>query len=342
MTEARPSSRTARRRRVGPPRRRRRRCAVRVPGAGGHRRGPLRRDRDAPPAAGHVERRRRADARAARLAAEPSGSISRTRAAVPSPGTGTAHYTPDGDGAFDIGNTTSAALARLEAGTPAADAGPTGDARQRQRLADADPAARARRTRRRRCDAGRPCAHRASRVTHGHEPGPGRLRAVRRSSPARLLSRELDRADALADARGRLPRPATTVDPDAPRGARPPRRVRRARRPRRRLGQLLVRLGRLRGGRLLPRDHRARRPLRQRHRHDRGDRRRAGGHPLGHRRHPVRLAARDARARGRRAARRSAPRPQLAIDEPPIERARVDEVDLQQVPGRRPCPGASA
>ena len=36
-------------------------------------------------------------------------------------------YTPDGDGAFDIGGATSAALSRLRAGTPAIDAGGTGD-----------------------------------------------------------------------------------------------------------------------------------------------------------------------------------------------------------------------
>jgi ADP-ribosylglycohydrolase len=35
-------------------------------------------------------------------------------------------YTPDADGAFDIGNTTAAALARLRSGTPAIDAGGTG------------------------------------------------------------------------------------------------------------------------------------------------------------------------------------------------------------------------
>lgn len=36
-------------------------------------------------------------------------------------------YTPDGDGLFDIGGTTSAALRRLAAGTPAVEAGPAGD-----------------------------------------------------------------------------------------------------------------------------------------------------------------------------------------------------------------------
>jgi ADP-ribosylglycohydrolase len=36
-----------------------------------------------------------------------------------------ADYTPDGDGRFDIGNATSAAVARLKAGTPAEEAGGT-------------------------------------------------------------------------------------------------------------------------------------------------------------------------------------------------------------------------
>ncbi|MFO1539916.1 MAG: ADP-ribosylglycohydrolase family protein [Chloroflexota bacterium] len=36
-------------------------------------------------------------------------------------------YTPDGDGVFDIGGATSAAIARLRAGTPAEDAGGTGE-----------------------------------------------------------------------------------------------------------------------------------------------------------------------------------------------------------------------
>ncbi len=36
-------------------------------------------------------------------------------------------YTPDGDGAFDIGGATSGALSRLRAGVPAVDAGGTGE-----------------------------------------------------------------------------------------------------------------------------------------------------------------------------------------------------------------------
>ena len=36
-------------------------------------------------------------------------------------------YTPDGDGRFDIGNATSSALARLRRGTPAEQAGGTGE-----------------------------------------------------------------------------------------------------------------------------------------------------------------------------------------------------------------------
>ena len=48
------------------------------------------------------------------------------------------------------------------------------------------------------------------------------------------------------------------------------------------------------GARLLPADHRAGGRVRQRHRYDCGDRRRAGGHLLGHRRHPSRVACGDA------------------------------------------------
>ena len=76
-------------------------------------------------------------------------------------------YTPDGDGAFDIGGATSAALSRLRAGTPAIDAGGTGDRDQGNgslmrilplALVDVpnDDGALVER------------AHLASRVTHGH------------------------------------------------------------------------------------------------------------------------------------------------------------------------------
>ena len=76
-------------------------------------------------------------------------------------------YTPDGDGGFDIGNATGAALARLRAGTPAIDAGGAGERDQGigslMRIlpialvdvpeGDAELVER---------------AHLASRVTHGH------------------------------------------------------------------------------------------------------------------------------------------------------------------------------
>jgi ADP-ribosylglycohydrolase len=76
-------------------------------------------------------------------------------------------YTPDGDGAFDIGGATSGALSRLRHGTPAVDAGGTGDRDQGNGslmrilpialvdggATDAELVER---------------AHLASRVTHGH------------------------------------------------------------------------------------------------------------------------------------------------------------------------------
>jgi ADP-ribosylglycohydrolase len=79
----------------------------------------------------------------------------------------TGAYTPDGDGAFDIGGATSAALARLRAGTLAIEAGGTGERDQGNgslmrilpiALVDVpdDDVELVRR------------AHHASRVTHGH------------------------------------------------------------------------------------------------------------------------------------------------------------------------------
>jgi ADP-ribosylglycohydrolase len=76
-------------------------------------------------------------------------------------------YTPDGDGAFDIGGATSASLARLRAGTPAISAGGTADRDQGNGslmrilpLALVDPPADDAELVER--------AHLASRVTHGH------------------------------------------------------------------------------------------------------------------------------------------------------------------------------
>jgi ADP-ribosyl-[dinitrogen reductase] hydrolase len=76
-------------------------------------------------------------------------------------------YTPDGDGAFDIGGTTGRALDRIESGTPAEEAGPAemtdnGNGALMRilpvALVDRDLAT----------DALVNEAHRASRVTHGH------------------------------------------------------------------------------------------------------------------------------------------------------------------------------
>ena len=76
-------------------------------------------------------------------------------------------YTPDGDGAFDIGMATSASLARLRAGTPATSAGGTGDRDQGNGslmrilpIALVDPPDDDAELVER--------AHLASRVTHGH------------------------------------------------------------------------------------------------------------------------------------------------------------------------------
>ena len=77
-------------------------------------------------------------------------------------------YTPDGDGAFDIGGATSGALSRLRAGTPAIDAGGTGRPRPGQRLAHAHPAAGPRRATRRTTRAGRAGASRQPR--HARPP----------------------------------------------------------------------------------------------------------------------------------------------------------------------------
>jgi ADP-ribosylglycohydrolase len=107
-------------------------------------------------------------------------------------------YTPDRDGAFDIGNTTRAALHAIEAGTPAADAGPS-DIRNcgNGSLMRILPVALV----------GRDHvdgllidqARAASRVTHGH-PRAQIACAVYVLVAVRLLKGESDRAEALSDA----------------------------------------------------------------------------------------------------------------------------------------------
>ena len=96
-----------------------------------------------------------------------SASTPRTRAAARSPGPMTRAYTPDGDGAFDIGGATAASLARLRGGTPAIDAGGTGERDQGNGslmrilpIALVDPPDDDAELVER--------AHLASRVTHGH------------------------------------------------------------------------------------------------------------------------------------------------------------------------------
>ena len=171
-------------------------------------------------------------------------------------------YTPDGDGAYDIGGATSGALSRLRAGVPAVDAGGTGDRDQGNGslmrilplglLSDApDDATLVEQ------------AHLASRVTHGHLNCQVTcalyvliVRALLerpREEPEAVLARSVDALIA-----------AYAEQPAAERAL----RGLLARRPTveawRRLGarQLLVRLGGIRSRRLVPRCHRALRPVR--------------------------------------------------------------------------------
>ncbi len=111
-------------------------------------------------------------------------------------------YTPDGDGRFDVGLTTTAALSAIERGTPASGAGSTGEFDNGNgslmRILpialvdrDADDATLVDR------------AMRASRVTHGH-PRAQVACALYVLVTARLLAGERDRAQALAGARASL------------------------------------------------------------------------------------------------------------------------------------------
>jgi ADP-ribosylglycohydrolase/protein-tyrosine phosphatase len=76
-------------------------------------------------------------------------------------------YTPDGEGRFDIGDTTRRAMEALARGVPAAEAGPSGeDASSNGSLMRILPIALAARTADEGALADR--AHRASKVTHGH------------------------------------------------------------------------------------------------------------------------------------------------------------------------------
>lgn len=114
----------------------------------------------------------------------------------------TGAYTPDGDGAFDIGSTTIKALAAIESGTPAADAGPAGEHDNGNgslmRILpvalvgrDLDDAALI------------DHARRASRVTHGH-PRAQVACALYILVAARLLAGERERPVALEAAIDRL------------------------------------------------------------------------------------------------------------------------------------------
>ena len=111
-------------------------------------------------------------------------------------------YTPDGDGLFDIGSTTSQALQAFERGTPAELAGPTNDhSCGNGSLMRILPIALVERdiTDEQLIDH----AHRASRVTHGHER-PQVACALYSLVVRRLLSGEGGRKVALDDARRTL------------------------------------------------------------------------------------------------------------------------------------------
>ena len=76
-------------------------------------------------------------------------------------------YTPDGDGRFDIGNTTRAAMENLAKGIPATDAGPSGDRDcGNGSLMRVLPVALASRMSDEGALAAR--AHQVSKITHGH------------------------------------------------------------------------------------------------------------------------------------------------------------------------------
>jgi hypothetical protein len=196
-------------------------------------------------------------------------------------------YTPDGDGAFDVGTTTAEALDAFARGIPAEEAGPAHNlACGNGSLMRILPLALVGRGWDRPTLVER--AHRASRVTHGH-PRPQVACALYVLVAQALLGGAEDRAAALAESTGWLRGHYAGADgefsaalehllgyPD--RGGR---------------GQLLVRLGRVRRRVELSRDDRARDPLRQRHRHDRGDRRRARRDVVGDRRDPRGVAGGD-------------------------------------------------
>ncbi len=195
-------------------------------------------------------------------------------------------FTPDDDGHFDIGLTTADALSRIASGTPAETAGGTNEhASGNGSLMRILPIALVER------DADDATlvdhAQRASRVTHGTAHAQVAcalyvLIARRLFGGSDVSARDPGRRE--SDPSGHLPR-SGRHGPD--RGARPPRDLRRARRWRGGLGQLLVRLGRLRRRRRLPLDDPARDRLRRGHRHHRRHRRRPCRHPLGHRGDPA-------------------------------------------------------
>jgi len=190
-------------------------------------------------------------------------------------------YTPDGDGPFDIGVTTRAALDRLRRGTPAIDAG--GDAERDQGngslmrilpvalVGTAQDGVYVER------------AHLASRVTHASP-----ICQVACALYV-LIVRELV-ADPAVAADNMLIRAVARL---------------RAVYARMGAGQLLVGARRLRNGQVVQAHHRASRPARPRHRYDRGHRRGPGGPAMGPERHPGRVDQCPARQGHRDAAHRS-------------------------------------
>lgn len=123
-------------------------------------------------------------------------------------------YTPDHDGAFDIGNTTRAALRAIESGTPATNAGPSSiDTNGNGSLMRILPVALVGRDLEDKDLIGR--ARRASRVTHGH-PRAQAACALYTVTAARLLNGQRDRGAALDDAnaalRGAIPEEPDMVD----------------------------------------------------------------------------------------------------------------------------------
>ena len=199
-------------------------------------------------------------------------------------------YTPDGDGLFDIGGTTSAALRRLAAGTPAVDAGPAdegacGNGSLMRILPvalvgrDLSPAQLIER------------AHLASRVTHGHPRCQvacavycvAVVGLLRGQEPGKALAWALAENERLYHEERGLEAHLVALEELR---AWPGRQ-----RARLRARFVLVRMGRVRGGGLVRGHDPAGRRLRSRHGYDRVHRGRPCGRPLGLGGDPDRVAA---------------------------------------------------